>query len=240
MSTGVCSGQDWGGRRESRSPSTTPARSPPPFLPVMPTPSASHHSHPLSLHALLSLPSRHFHISPPLPSPQAGLPPSQPLHVRMTGCPNGCVRPYMAELGLVGDGPNSYQLWLGGGPAQTRLAQPYAERCGGRGRACSPCGAAVGRQWGAGPRYSSCLLPAATLDLVWASTSEATLSRFSFPITHRVKVKDLESTLEPLFGAWRAGRQPDEAFGDWVARLGFDAVRQQAAAAAAAAPVGTA
>eukprot|EP00198_Chlamydomonas_reinhardtii_P009967 XP_001699304.1 ferredoxin-sulfite reductase [Chlamydomonas reinhardtii] len=114
---------------------------------------------------------------------RAGLPPSQPLHVRMTGCPNGCVRPYMAELGLVGDGPNSYQLWLGGGPAQTRLAQPYAER---------------------------------------------------------VKVKDLESTLEPLFGAWRAGRQPDEAFGDWVARLGFDAVRQQAAAAAAAAPVGTA
>jgi len=33
---------------------------------------------------------------------------------RMTGCPNGCGRPYMAELGLVGSGPNSYQIWLGG------------------------------------------------------------------------------------------------------------------------------
>jgi dissimilatory sulfite reductase (desulfoviridin) alpha/beta subunit len=29
---------------------------------------------------------------------------------RMTGCPNGCARPYMAELGLVGDGANSYQV----------------------------------------------------------------------------------------------------------------------------------
>ncbi|CAL9229161.1 unnamed protein product, partial [Arabidopsis halleri] len=29
--------------------------------------------------------------------------------IRVTGCPNGCVRPYMAELGLFGDGPNSYQ-----------------------------------------------------------------------------------------------------------------------------------
>lgn len=29
--------------------------------------------------------------------------------IRMTGCPNGCARPYMAELGFVCDGPNSYQ-----------------------------------------------------------------------------------------------------------------------------------
>lgn len=48
--------------------------------------------------------------------------------VRMTGCPNGCSRPYMAELGFVGDGPNSYQLWLGGTPSQTRLAEPFKER----------------------------------------------------------------------------------------------------------------
>lgn len=33
---------------------------------------------------------------------------------RMTGCPNGCARTYMAELGLVGSGPNMYQVWLGG------------------------------------------------------------------------------------------------------------------------------
>jgi len=48
--------------------------------------------------------------------------------VRMTGCPNGCARPYMAELGFVGSAPESYQFWLGGSPDQTRLARPYLER----------------------------------------------------------------------------------------------------------------
>ncbi|MEM7794773.1 MAG: sulfite reductase, ferredoxin dependent [Cyanobacteria bacterium P01_C01_bin.118] len=48
--------------------------------------------------------------------------------VRMTGCPNGCARPYMAELGFVGSAPGAYQLWLGGAPNQTRLAQPYMQR----------------------------------------------------------------------------------------------------------------
>lgn len=48
--------------------------------------------------------------------------------VRMTGCPNGCARPYMAELGFVGSAPESYQVWLGGSPDQTRLAQAYVDR----------------------------------------------------------------------------------------------------------------
>lgn len=48
--------------------------------------------------------------------------------IRMTGCPNGCARPYMAELGFVGSAPNSYQVWLGGTPHQTRLAQAYIDR----------------------------------------------------------------------------------------------------------------
>lgn len=48
--------------------------------------------------------------------------------IRMTGCPNGCARPYMAELGFVGSAPSSYQVWLGGSPNQTRLAQPFVER----------------------------------------------------------------------------------------------------------------
>ena len=52
----------------------------------------------------------------------------KPMLVRMTGCPNGCARPYMAELGLVGDGVNQYQLWLGGTPNLTRLAEPYVEK----------------------------------------------------------------------------------------------------------------
>ena len=48
--------------------------------------------------------------------------------VRMTGCPNGCARPYMAEIALVGSGPNQYQLWLGGTPNLQRLARPYLQR----------------------------------------------------------------------------------------------------------------
>merc|ERR1719231_1411879 len=37
---------------------------------------------------------------------------------RTTGCPNGCARPYMAEIAFVGSGPSTYQLWLGGSPNQ--------------------------------------------------------------------------------------------------------------------------
>jgi sulfite reductase (ferredoxin) len=48
--------------------------------------------------------------------------------IRMTGCPNGCARPYMAELGFVGIAPGKYQIWLGGTPNQTQLAQPYEEK----------------------------------------------------------------------------------------------------------------
>ncbi|ERT05849.1 sulfite reductase, ferredoxin dependent [Lyngbya aestuarii BL J] len=48
--------------------------------------------------------------------------------VRMTGCPNGCARPYMAELGFVGSSPNAYQVWLGGSRDQTRLAEPFVDR----------------------------------------------------------------------------------------------------------------
>ena len=48
--------------------------------------------------------------------------------VRMTGCPNGCARPYMAELGFVGSAPETYQVWLGGSENQTRLAQPYMDK----------------------------------------------------------------------------------------------------------------
>jgi sulfite reductase (ferredoxin) len=45
--------------------------------------------------------------------------------IRMTGCPNGCARPYLAELGLVGQSPGAYQVWLGADPHQTRLAEPF-------------------------------------------------------------------------------------------------------------------
>lgn len=48
--------------------------------------------------------------------------------IRMTGCPNGCARPYLAELGFVGQAFEAYQLWLGADPHQTRLAQVYMEK----------------------------------------------------------------------------------------------------------------
>jgi sulfite reductase (NADPH) hemoprotein beta-component len=41
--------------------------------------------------------------------------------VRMTGCPNGCARPYMAELAFVGKAPGKYQIYLGGNQASTRM-----------------------------------------------------------------------------------------------------------------------
>ena len=47
--------------------------------------------------------------------------------IRMTGCPNGCARPYMAEIGFVGKSPNKYQLYLGGNEASTRLNRVYKD-----------------------------------------------------------------------------------------------------------------
>lgn len=46
--------------------------------------------------------------------------------VRMTGCPNGCARPYISEIGFVGKAPNKYNLYLGGGHAGERLSKLYA------------------------------------------------------------------------------------------------------------------
>jgi sulfite reductase (ferredoxin) len=48
-------------------------------------------------------------------------------HVRMTGCPNGCARPYTAEIGFVGRGKRSYDIHLGGEPVGIRLNHRFAE-----------------------------------------------------------------------------------------------------------------
>ena len=45
----------------------------------------------------------------------------QEIVIRSTGCPNGCARPYMAEIAFVGKAPGRYQVWLGGNAAGTRL-----------------------------------------------------------------------------------------------------------------------
>jgi len=47
--------------------------------------------------------------------------------VRMTGCPNGCSRPYLAEIGLVGRGPGLYNLYLGAAFDGSRLNKLVAE-----------------------------------------------------------------------------------------------------------------
>jgi len=47
--------------------------------------------------------------------------------IRSTGCPNGCARPYMAEIAFVGKAPGRYQLWVGGNAAGTRLNRVFKE-----------------------------------------------------------------------------------------------------------------
>jgi sulfite reductase (NADPH) hemoprotein beta-component len=45
--------------------------------------------------------------------------------IRMTGCPNGCARPYLGEIGLVGKAPGKYNLYLGAGFDGARLNRLY-------------------------------------------------------------------------------------------------------------------
>ena len=51
----------------------------------------------------------------------------QAITMRMTGCPNGCARPYLAEIGLVGKAPGRFNLHLGAAFDGTRLNQMVAE-----------------------------------------------------------------------------------------------------------------
>jgi sulfite reductase beta subunit-like hemoprotein len=88
---------------------------------------------------------------------------------RMTGCANGCARPYTAELALVGQTSKSYALFVGGDPEGTRLA---------------------------------------------------------FPVLHKLAVEAFPAALDRLFAAWSTQGHPTEAFGDFAARLGLDALTQ--------------
>jgi sulfite reductase (NADPH) hemoprotein beta-component len=47
--------------------------------------------------------------------------------IRMTGCPNGCARPYIAEIGLVGKGPGRYNLYLGAAFDGSRMNKLFVE-----------------------------------------------------------------------------------------------------------------
>ncbi len=103
--------------------------------------------------------------------------PDEPINVRMTGCPNGCARPYVAEVGFVGRSLDKYTIFLGGSANGTRLAQPF-------------------------------------LDLVHTN--------------------NLIPTLRPLLSYYRDARQPGENFGDFVTRIGFEALRSLVALSTAA------
>ncbi len=47
--------------------------------------------------------------------------------IRSTGCPNGCARPYLAEIAFVGKAPGRYQVWFGGNAAGTRLNRVWKD-----------------------------------------------------------------------------------------------------------------
>lgn len=55
---------------------------------------------------------------------------NEPITLRMTGCPNGCSRPFIAEIGLTGRAPGKYNLYLGGGFHGQRLNRLYRENIG--------------------------------------------------------------------------------------------------------------
>ena len=54
----------------------------------------------------------------------------QPLSVRLSGCPNGCSRPYVAEVALVGKAPGSYNLMVGGDAIGARMNRTTLESAG--------------------------------------------------------------------------------------------------------------
>ena len=47
--------------------------------------------------------------------------------MRMTGCPNGCSRPWVGEIAFVGKAPGSYMMLLGGGAAGDRLNKIFRD-----------------------------------------------------------------------------------------------------------------
>ncbi len=87
---------------------------------------------------------------------------------RMSGCPNGCSRPYLGDVGFVGTTLGKYDVMLAGDFNGTRLNRVYAPN---------------------------------------------------------VPIADIPSLLRPIFVTFQAQRRPAEGFGDWVERVGFEALR---------------
>ena len=83
-----------------------------------------------------------------------------PLLVRITGCPNGCARPYLAEIALIGKAPGRYNLHLGGDAAGRRLNVLAAENLDEAGllAVLDPLFAAYAAQRSAGERFGDFLM----------------------------------------------------------------------------------
>jgi sulfite reductase (ferredoxin) len=92
----------------------------------------------------------------------------QAISVRVTGCPNGCARPYTAEIGIVGRSVDLYALYLGASHLGTRLGSMFAENV---------------------PR------------------------------------RDIGRLLGPALRLYAGERRPNESFGDFCHRFGFEALR---------------
>jgi sulfite reductase (NADPH) hemoprotein beta-component len=82
--------------------------------------------------------------------------------IRMTGCPNGCARPYVSEIGLVGRTPGVYNLYLGGAHEGTRLNKLYRRDVNGDAivAALSPLFAAYARDRLANERFGDFVIRA--------------------------------------------------------------------------------
>src|SRR4051794_15465393 len=82
--------------------------------------------------------------------------------IRMTGCPNGCARPYLSEIGLVGKGPGRYNLYLGAAFDGSRLSKLYAEDLNHDGiiAALDPLFAAYAKQRSKGEHFSQFVIRA--------------------------------------------------------------------------------
>jgi sulfite reductase (ferredoxin) len=88
---------------------------------------------------------------------------------RMSGCPNGCSRPYLGDVGFVGTTLGKYDVMLAGDFDGTRLNRVYAPN---------------------------------------------------------VPIGQIPSLLRVVFVEFRGDRVAGEGFGDWVQRVGFDALRE--------------
>ena len=90
---------------------------------------------------------------------QAGLRQDE-IVIRMTGCPNGCARPFLAEIGLVGRGPGTYNLYLGAAFDGSRLNKLYRQDIGHDEilAALSPLLQAYAAQRGDGERFGDFLV----------------------------------------------------------------------------------